>query len=105
MDAMLLDCCISLDTWITFNLSINDAFGTVRDTVIYITVQYVIYVVNKVADKAAVCNLILNLSWGLLMQHSLKQRKHSKIRTALVMKEMHIKIKHIFESEKNHPFH
>ena len=30
--------------------------------------------VNKVADKAAVCHLILNPSWGLLMQHSLKRK-------------------------------
>ena len=29
---------------------------------------------NKVADKAAVCHLILNPSWGLLMQHSLKRK-------------------------------
>ena len=29
---------------------------------------------NKVADKAAVCHLILSPSWGLLMQHSLKRK-------------------------------
>ena len=38
---MLLDSCISLDTSI---LSIDDAFGSLCDTMIYVTVQCVIYV-------------------------------------------------------------
>ena len=79
----------------------NDAFGTVRDTVIlrYGTMCNLRYV-NKVADKAALCHLVLNPLWGILMQHSLKQKKHPKIRTVLVMKEMHVKIRYIFESKK-----
>ena len=61
--------------------------------------------VNKVADKAAVCHLILNPSLGLFFNATLfETKKHPKIRTALVTKEMHIKIKHIFESEKKYPF-
>ena len=58
--------------------------------------------VDKVADKAAVCHLILNSSWGLLVQHSLKRK--SSLGTTLAMNEMHIKVKHIVESDKNHPF-
>ena len=34
--------------------------------------------VNKVADKAAVYHLILNLSWGILVQNSLKRKSSLK---------------------------
>ena len=30
--------------------------------------------VDKVVDKASVCHLILNPSWGILIQHLLKRK-------------------------------
>ena len=85
---MFLDSWINLETWITFRiyiLSINDTFGTLRDTVIlrYGTMCNLRYV-DRIADKAASCHLVLNPFGVRLMQHSY-QRK-STLRTALAMK-------------------
>ena len=72
---MLLDSCISVDTWITFNFECKWRIwylmghrDLTNDTMC--SLRYI----NKVADIAAGCHLILHHSWSLLMQHSLKRK-------------------------------
>ena len=72
---MLLDSCISVDTWITFNFECKWRIwylmghrDLTNDTMC--SLRYI----NKVADMAAGCHLILYHSWSLLKQHSLKRK-------------------------------
>ena len=71
---MLLDSCISMDTWLTFNFEYRWCIWYLmwHHDLRYGTMCNLRYV-NKAADKAAVCHLILNPSWGFLVQHSSKR--------------------------------
>ena len=82
---MLLESCINLDTWFTFNFEYELFFGTLLSCGTMCNLRYV----NKVADNAAV-SFDSKSFLGSFSATLFETIKHPIIRTALVMKEMHI---------------